>query len=65
MSTNPAKIIHFSWKNCIKVSEELLMNLFMKKLNGTMMTNEIMAFTRAEISFGFIDFNLKIVNVLI
>lgn len=62
MITKPAKIIHFSWKNCMKVSVELLMNLFIKKLNGTMMTNEIIAFTRAEINFGFIVFNLKMIK---
>ena len=54
IKTNTVKINHLSWKNCIKVSSELLINLFIKKLIGTMIINEIIAFIIAEINFGFI-----------
>lgn len=54
IKTNTVKINHLSWKNCTKVSSELLMNLFMKKLNGTIMTKDTIAFMIAIISFGFI-----------
>ena len=54
INTNTVKINHLSWKNCTKVSSELLMNLFIKKLLGTMIINEIIAFIIAEINFGFI-----------
>jgi hypothetical protein len=54
INTNTVKINHLSWKNCTKVSSELLMNLFMKKLIGTIMTKDTIAFMIAIISFGFI-----------
>ena len=54
INTNTVKINHLSWKNCKKVSSELLMNLFMKKLIGTIMTKDTIAFMIAIISFGFI-----------
>jgi len=54
IKTNTIKINHLSWKNCTKVSSELLMNLFMKKLIGTIMTKDTIAFMIAIISFGFI-----------
>lgn len=54
IKTNTVKINHLSWKNCKKVSSELLMNLFMKKLIGTIMTKDTIAFMIAIISFGFI-----------
>lgn len=54
IKTNTVKINHLSWKNCTKVSSELLMNLFMKKLIGTMITKDTIAFMIAIISFGFI-----------
>ena len=54
IKTNTVKISHLSWKNCTKVSSELLMNLFMKKLIGTMITKDTKAFMIAIISFGFI-----------
>lgn len=54
IKTNTVKINHLSWKNCKKVSSELLMNLFMKKLIGTMITKDTIAFMIAIISFGFI-----------
>ena len=54
IKTNTVKINHLSWKNCTKVSSELLMNLFMKKLIGTIMTKDTIAFMIAIISFGFI-----------
>lgn len=54
IKTNTVKINHLSWKNCIKVSSELLMNLFMKKLIGTIITKDTIAFMIAIISFGFI-----------
>ena len=56
IKTNTVKINHLSWKNCTKVSSELLMNLFMKKLIGTMITKDTIAFMIAIISFGFILF---------
>ena len=54
INTNTVKISHLSWKNCKKVSSELLMNLFMKKLIGTIITKDTIAFMIAIISFGFI-----------
>jgi hypothetical protein len=54
INTNTVKINHLSWKNCTKVSSELLMNLFMKKLIGTIITKDTIAFMIAIISFGFI-----------
>ena len=54
IKTNTVKINHLSWKNCKKVSSELLMNLFMKKLIGTIITKDTIAFMIAIISFGFI-----------
>ena len=54
IKTNTVKISHLSWKNCTKVSSELLMNLFMKKLIGTIITKDTIAFMIAIISFGFI-----------
>lgn len=54
IKTNIVKINHLSWKNCKKVSSELLMNLFIKKLIGTIMTKDTIAFMIAIISFGFI-----------
>lgn len=54
INTNTVKISHLSWKNCKKVSSELLMNLFMKKLIGTIITKDTIAFIIAEINFGFI-----------
>jgi hypothetical protein len=54
IKTNTVKINHLSWKNCTKVSSELLMNLFMKKLIGTIITKDTIAFMIAIISFGFI-----------
>jgi len=54
IKTNTVKINHLSWKNCTKVSSELLMNLFIKKLIGTIMTKDTIAFMIAIISFGFI-----------
>ena len=54
IKTNTVKINHLSWKNCKKVSSELLMNLFIKKLIGTIMTKDTIAFMIAIISFGFI-----------
>lgn len=54
IKTNTVKINHLSWKNCTKVSSELLINLFMKKLIGTIMTKDTIAFMIAIISFGFI-----------
>lgn len=54
IKTNTIKINHLSWKNCKKVSSELLMNLFMKKLNGTMTIKDTIAFMIAIINFEFI-----------
>jgi len=54
IKTNIVKINHLSWKNCKKASSELLMNLFIKKLIGTIMTKDTIAFMIAIISFGFI-----------
>ena len=54
IKTNTVKINHLSWKNCKKVSSELLMNLFMKKLIGTIIAKDTIAFMIAIISFGFI-----------
>lgn len=54
IKTNTVKINHLSWKNFTKVSSELLMNLFMKKLIGTIITKDTIAFMIAIISFGFI-----------
>jgi hypothetical protein len=54
IKTNTVKINHLSWKNCTKVSSELLINLFIKKLIGTIMTKDTIAFMIAIISFGFI-----------
>lgn len=54
IKTNTVKINHLSWKNCKKVSSELLINLFIKKLIGTIMTKDTIAFMIAIISFGFI-----------
>ncbi len=54
IKTNTVKINHLSWKNCTKVSSELLMNLFIKKLIGTIITKDTIAFMIAIISFGFI-----------
>jgi hypothetical protein len=54
INTNTVKINHLSWKNCTKVSSELLMNLFIKKLIGTIITKDTIAFMIAIISFGFI-----------
>lgn len=54
IKTNTVKINHLSWKNCKKVSSELLMNLFIKKLIGTIITKDTIAFMIAIISFGFI-----------
>ena len=54
IKTNTVKINHLSWKNCTKVSSELLINLFIKKLIGTIITKDTIAFMIAIISFGFI-----------
>ena len=54
IKTNTVKINHLSWKNCKKVSSELLINLFIKKLIGTIITKDTIAFMIAIISFGFI-----------
>ena len=58
IKTNTVKISHLSLRNCTKVSSELLMNLFMKKLSGTIITKETTALISAKIILGFIIFSI-------
>jgi hypothetical protein len=53
MTTNIKKIYHFSEK--IQKVSELLINLFIKKLIGTMIIKEITALITVAISFVFIN----------